>query len=57
MAQLVKTLPLMQETEFNPWVRKISWRGKWQPMPVILGLENFMVRGARWATVHGFTKS
>ena len=36
LAQLVKNLPLMQETEFDPWVRKISWRGKWQPMPVIL---------------------
>ena len=21
---------------FNPWVRKISWRGKWQPTPVFL---------------------
>ena len=21
---------------FNPWVRKISWRRKWQPTPVFL---------------------
>ena len=21
---------------FNPWVRKIPWRGKWQPSPVFL---------------------
>ena len=21
---------------FNPWVRKIPWRGKWQPTPVFL---------------------
>ena len=21
---------------FNPWVRKISWNGQWQPTPVIL---------------------
>ena len=21
---------------FNPWVRKICWRGKWQPTPVFL---------------------
>ena len=27
----------MQETqEFDPWVRKISWRRKWQPTPVFL---------------------
>ena len=22
--------------EFNPWVRKIPWRRKWQPTPVFL---------------------
>ena len=21
---------------FNPWVEKIPWRGKWQPIPVYL---------------------
>ena len=21
---------------FDPWVRKIPWRGKWQPIPVFL---------------------
>ena len=26
----------MQETWFNPWVRKISWRRKWQPTPIFL---------------------
>ena len=29
----------MQETEemqFDPWVRKISWRRAWQPTPVFL---------------------
>ena len=29
----------MQETQghgFNPWVRKIPWRRKWQPFPVFL---------------------
>ena len=29
-------LPAMQETGFNPWVRKILWRRKWQPTPVFL---------------------
>ena len=36
---------------FNPWVKKISWKGKWQPTPVFL-LENSMDRGAWQATVH-----
>ena len=25
----------MQETEFNPWVRKMPWRRKWQPSLVL----------------------
>ena len=25
-----------QRPKFNPWVRKIPWRGKWQPTPVLL---------------------
>ena len=33
---MVKNLPAMQETRFNPWVRKISWRRKWQPNSVFL---------------------
>ena len=24
------------DNRFYPWVRKISWRGKWQPIPVFL---------------------
>ena len=27
---VVKNMPAMQETEFNPWVGKIPWRRKWQ---------------------------
>ena len=34
VVQMVKRLPTMQETRFNPWVRKISWRRKSQPTPV-----------------------
>ena len=26
----------MRETQVRPWVRKISWRRKWQPTPVLL---------------------
>ena len=36
MAQRVKHLPTMQETLFDPCVRKIPWRRKWQPTPVLL---------------------
>ena len=34
VVQSVKSLPAMQETQFNPWVREIPWRRKWQPTPV-----------------------
>ena len=36
MAQMVKNLPTMQETWFDPWVGKIPWRRKWQPTPIFL---------------------
>ena len=39
MAQRVKNLPVMQETQemwFDPWIGKIPWRRKWQPTPVFL---------------------
>ena len=41
---------------FDPWVRKIPWRRKWQPTPVFLPGKS-MDRGAWWATVHGVTKN
>ena len=36
MAQTVKNPPAMQETGFDPWVRKIPWRTEWLPTPVFL---------------------
>ena len=30
---------------FNPWVRKIPWRRKWQPTPVFLPGELYRLRG------------
>ena len=36
VAQVVKRLPTMQETQVDPWVGKIPWRRKWQPTPVFL---------------------
>ena len=36
MAQMVKNLPAMQETGFNPWVGKIPWIREWHPTSVFL---------------------
>ena len=36
VTQMVKNLPVMQETGFYPWVKKIPWRRKWQPTEVFL---------------------
>ena len=33
---LVKNLPAVQETRFDPWVRIIPWKRKWQPTSVLL---------------------
>ena len=33
---MVKNLPAMPETEFNPWVEKIPLRREWLPTPVFL---------------------
>ena len=41
-----------KKSEFDPWVKKIPWRRKWQLTPVSC-LENPMDGGAWWATVHG----
>ena len=41
---------------FNPWVRKMPWKRKWQSTPVFF-LGNSMERGACWDTVHGIKKS
>ena len=45
-----------QRCGFNPWVGKILWRRKWQPILVFL-LENTMDRGFWWATVYRVAKS
>ena len=39
VAQSVKKLPQCRTPEFNPWVRKIPWRRKWQSTPVFLSGE------------------
>ena len=46
---------------FDPWVRKILWKRKWQPTPVFLPGESHIQRsqgrGGRGATVCGVAKS
>ena len=42
--------------EFDPWVRKISWRGKWQPAPVFLP-GKFHGQRILASKIHGVTKS
>ena len=37
---MVKKLPAVQETWFNPWVGKIPWKRKWLPSPVFLPEES-----------------
>ena len=51
-------MPEMQELwicGLDPWVRRIPWRRKWQPTPVILPRKS-MDRGAWQATVNGVAK-
>ena len=47
---------LVSRPRFDPWVKKMPWRRKWQPTPVFLPRE---FRGQRtWlATLHGVTTS
>ena len=49
MAQMLKNLPSIQETRFNPLVGKILWRREWLPTPVFLPGKS---HGQRNLTVH-----
>ena len=54
---MVKRLSAVQETGFDPWVRKIPWRKKWQPTPVLLPGKSHGQRSLVGYTVHGVAKS
>ena len=54
---MVKTLPAMQETEFDPWVGKIPWRREWQSTPVFLPRKFHGQRSLTGFVVHGVAKS
>ena len=49
---MVKNLQC-KRASFDPWVRKIPWRRKWQPTPVFLPGES---HGQRSLAVHGVAR-
>ena len=61
MSQLVKYLLAhaedARECEFNLWIEKIPWRGKWQPTTVFLPREFHGQRSLAGYIVHGVAKS
>ena len=57
MAQMVKNLPAMQETQVRSLGREDALEKEIATHFSILGLENSMDRGAWQATVHGVAKS
>ena len=57
MAQTVKNLPAMQETKFQPWVRKIPWRREWLPTPVFLPEKSREQRSLASYSPWGFKES
>ena len=57
VAQMVKNLPAIQETGFNPWVGKIPWRRKWQPTPVFLPRESHGQRSLTGYSLWGHKES
>ena len=56
LAQTVKCLSTMPRPGFDPWVRKIPWRRKWQPTPVLLPRKSHGWRSLVQATVRGVAK-
>ena len=56
VAQMVKNLPVVQETQGLPGSGRSPGEGNGNPLQYSC-LENPMNRGAQWATVCGVTKS
>ena len=57
VAQMVKNLPTMQETQVCFWVGKIPWRRAWQPTPVFLPGESHEQRSLVGYSPWGHKKS
>ena len=56
VAQWLRICLQSRKHEFDPWVRKILWRRKWQPTPVSLPGKSHGQRAWK-ATVYGEAKS
>ena len=57
LAQMVKKLPVVRETQVRPWGQEDpTGEGNGYPL-YYSGLEDSMDRGAWWAAVHEVTKS
>ena len=51
------SLPQCRRPGFNPWVRKIPWRRKWQPTPVFLPGESHWQRSLESYSPQGCKES
>ena len=47
----------LKRRRFNPWSERFPWRRAWQLTLVFLPGKSPVDRGARWATVHRFSKN
>ena len=70
-AFLIRCLGCHSQCRFNPWVRKIPWRRKWQPTPVFLpgtphgqkSLEGYSPQGRKesntteWLHTHNYPRA
>ena len=54
VSQMLKRLPTVWRPGFDPWVRKIPWKRKWQPTPLLLPGK---FHGQKEATVPGVIRS
>ena len=46
----------VRDAVFDPWVRKISWRRKWQPTPVFLPRESHGQSSLAGCSPWGYTE-
>ena len=51
LAQMVRNLPAVQKTQFDPWVGKIPWRRKWQSTPEFLPGKSHVQRSLEGSSV------
>ena len=54
---MVKNLPAVQETGFDPWVGKIPWKRAWQPTQAFLSGESHRQRSLVGCSPQGCKES